>query len=391
MKVGFAGLGKLGLPKALVYSSKGMSVQGVDVSSKRIEWIQANKSVSEPLVNQYWSEHGFPVGCDYRLLHDCDLVFVLAQTPSLPSGRFNLGFVEDAVTQINLVNPDCLVAVSSTVNIGDCLKLQRKHSRIAYNPSFIKQGSIIQDFLLPPYVLVGSDNPVDTKLLTDVWNQIHQQPIITVKVIEAEVIKLAQNVAFTLQMTLANAIGDVCEQFSVDSNVVLDRIYDVRRKYRSGLGYGGPCFPRDVKCFKETCHQVHADLGAVLAEAVDVINERVTVEKYVGKIRGFKPEHIGVVGLAFKSGVPYVYDSQAIKIIQELQLFDSYVFHVFDRLAMAEASHVLQDVNFCESVEEVLEAADVVFIGTKEYCYVTKLTGKPLCRSLASHCCCFNG
>ena len=377
MKLGIVGIGKLGLPKGLVFSSRGMSVVGVDVNSERIREVKSNKATYEPDVNRFWKAFSFPVSCDYRALKGCTVVFVVAQTPSLPSGKFDLSYVSDAVTEVNKVNPSCLVAVSSTVNVGDCDKLRWVHPRIAYNPSFIKQGSIIQDFEKPPYVLMGGD-PEDLDVLEVVWRHIHNSFVSRMSLVEAEVVKLAQNVAFTLDMTLANAIGDVCEKFSVDSNVVLDRIYAVRRKYRSGLGFGGPCFTRDVNCFERTCREVHAELGVALAGVIDDINERVTIRKYAERIMSFDKLKIGVLGLAFKSGVPYVYESQAIKVIRLLQRYDNrFRFYVYDRLAMDEARKVLQDVVFCESVDEVLGHAEVVFVGTKECCSLAKSTGKP--------------
>jgi len=160
--------------------------------------------------------------------------------------------------------------------------------------------------------------------------------------------------------------------------VVLNRIYEVRRKYKSGLGFGGPCFTRDVKCFERTCREVHAELGVALAGAIDDINERVTVRKYAERIISFNKLNVGVLGLAFKSGVPYVYESQAIKVIRFLQRYDNRLrFYVYDALAMDEARKVLDNVVFCGSVEEVLGQAEVVFIGTKECCSLAEAGGKP--------------
>jgi UDPglucose 6-dehydrogenase len=141
-KIGIVGMGKLGIAWAALMSSK-FSVCGVDVSEERIRQIHNKAKFFEPHVNEYLEKYGknLEASTEYDIVKDCYVVFVLTQTPSLPNGKFDVSYVESAVSKIHEVNNNCLITISSTINIGAVDKLSRKyHKQIAYNPEFIKQG-----------------------------------------------------------------------------------------------------------------------------------------------------------------------------------------------------------------------------------------------------------
>lgn len=252
MNLGVIGLGKLGLPLALIFAKIGYKVEGVDINKARLKQIKRNEPFFEPHVNEYLSKYGqnLTVSTDYNVLSDCKVVFIITQTPSLPSGKFDLSYVESALIDLHEINPKCLAVVSSTINIGDMNKLKQIHKRIVYNPEFVKQGSIISDFENPKFVLIGAYSNSDGEQVKSIWKEVHNKPCYIVKPIEAEIIKLSLNVSFTLGISFANMIGELCEKFNADSNKVLNIIYKDRRNYKAGLGFGGVCFPRDVNCFK---------------------------------------------------------------------------------------------------------------------------------------------
>ena len=303
---------------------------------------------------------------DYSILKECDIVFIIVQTPSLQNNKFDLKYVESAVLKLHEINPYCLCVVSSTINIGDTEKLRQIHSRIAYNPEFIRQGSIIHDFLNPKFVLIGAYKEKDGLKIANIWRTLHSKPIYIVKPIEAEIIKLGLNFSFTLAITFANVIGEVCEAFNADPNVVLEIIYKDRRNYKPGLGYAGFCFPRDVSCFNQTCIEMDLKLGNLLAAAVETLNH-LTIEKYVQKIMDYGKRKIGFLGVAYKAGVPYIYESQAIEIAKKL-LKNKRELYIYDKLAEEEARKVLtnKQVHFCNSPEEVIEKSELIFIGTPD-------------------------
>ena len=367
VKIGIIGVGKLGLPLAIIFS-KHFKVYGIDVSEQRIQEILNRENFFEPQVNGYLEKYGnnLTVSTDYTLLENCDVVIIITQTPSLPNGKFDLSYVESALKLLHKANTTCLVVVSSNINIGSIDELSKIHRRICYNPEFIKQGSIIRDFENPKYVVIGAYTKEDGEQVANVWRKIHNKPIYLVKPLEAEIIKLSSNVSFTLGITFANVIGELCEKFDADSNKILDVIYQDRRNYKTGLGFMGPCFPRDVNCFKATALENSINSAYRLASLLKELNDY-TVEKYLQKIKSFSKKKIGILGIAYKPKVPYVYESQPLKIAREL-LADDYQIYIYDPSAQENAKQILKNnAYFCNTIDECLEKAEIIFIGTSNY------------------------
>ena len=367
MKIGIIGVGKLGLPLAVIFS-KHFKVYGIDVSEQRIQQILNREKFFEPQVNEYLEKYGnnLTVSTDYLLLENCDFVIVITQTPSLPNGKFDLRYVESALKQLHKANPTCLVVVSSNINIGSIDELSKIHRRICYNPEFIAQGTIIRDFENPKFVVIGAYTKEDGEQVANIWRKVHDKPIYIVKPVEAEIIKLSSNISFTLGITFANMIGELCEKFNTNSNKVLDIIYQDRRNYKAGLGFMGPCFPRDVNCFKATALENSINSAHKFASLLKELNDYI-VEKYIQKIKSFGKKKIGILGIAYKPNVPYVYESQPLKIAQELHA-DGHQIFVYDPSAQENAKQILKNnAHFCDTVDKCIEEADVIFIGTSNY------------------------
>jgi len=366
MAIGLVGLGKLGLPLTLVFCKAGFRLFGVDISKERIDKINSRERFSEPQVNEYLTKYSdkLTVSTDYRSLQDASTIFVVVQTPSLKSRKFDLKFVKSAVQKIHRVNPEALIVVSSTINIGDLDSLARIHRKICYNPEFIAQGSVIRDFENPKFTLIGAYETRDGEVVAGIWKKVHDKPIFMVKPVEAEIIKMCLNVSFTLAITYANIVGELCEKFNADPDKVLDMIYRDVRKYKSGLGFGGPCFPRDTTCFGAISSSVGVKSALELSKLLNRLNEG-TVERYAGKILDEKPRNVAFIGVAYKQGVGLIDESQPIKILKRVLALDPSVnVSVYDRLAEESARKELPStVYFCESLQEAIDKADVIFIG----------------------------
>jgi len=245
--IGIIGLGKLGLPLASIFAEK-FEVHAVDINKDRINQIINQEKFFEPQLNEYLSRNmkRMKLSTDYSILKECDPVFIIVQTPSLPNGKFDLKYVKSAIEKLHEINPHCLCVISSTINIGDTDKLRKIHSRIAYNPEFIRQGSIIHDFLNPKFVLIGAYEEKDGLKIANIWRTLHDKPIYVVKPVEAEIIKLGLNFSFVLSIAFANVIGEICEAYNADPNTVLEIMYKDRRNYKPGLGAAGPCLTPNV-------------------------------------------------------------------------------------------------------------------------------------------------
>jgi len=253
---------------------------GVDIDEKRIRQIRMNEYIPEPHVNEYISLYGknLKVGTNYEILKECEIVFIIVQSPSLPSGKFNSSYVASALKKLHNVNPNCLAVISSTINVGDMEKFAKIHKRICYNPEMIAQGKIISDFEKPKYIIIGAYDKKEAEILSKFWRKVLAEtapnvPIIIMSPVEAEISKISLNFSFTLGITFANIIGEVCERFGANPNIVLDVIYRDRRSYKPGLGFGGFCFPRDVKNFKALCLELGVKSGYEIAKLIDRIND----------------------------------------------------------------------------------------------------------------------
>lgn len=363
-KMGVIGLGRLGICLAPLLS-KHFKVYGVDVSEQRINQTINRERFHEPQVNEYLEKYGnnLTVSTNYNILQNSDVVFIITQTPSLPTGKFDLQYVKSALRKLHKINPECLAVVSSTINIDDMQKLGKIHKKICYNPEFIRQGSIIYDFKNPKFVLIGAYNQEDGETVAEIWRKVHNKPIHIVKPVEAEIAKLSLNVSFTLGITFTNAIGEVCAAFGANPSKILKLIYLDRRDYQPGLGFGGPCFPRDVKCFKRTCQEKSVLSGSKFADLINMLNNY-TLDRYYHKILEAGKKKIAIIGVSYKPSVALITESQPLKIAEKL-MKEGYELHVYDPLAEDEATEVLNEPNvkFHPTPKECLEHAEAIFMG----------------------------
>jgi len=364
--LGVVGLGKIGLPLALVLCKAGFNVKGVDISEEVVMGVKSRLHRPEPLVDEYLAKYGdrLTVSTDYKALKDVPIVFVITQTPLTEERGLDIGCVKSAVEEVHRVNPNCLVVVSSTLNPGDCDKLRRIHNRLCYNPEFVAQGKIIRDLENPKFTVIGAYERRDGEKVAEVWRRIHTKPIIMVKPVEAELIKIVLNVKFSMDITFANIVGWLCEKYGADPDVVMDTVNRDKRSYKPGLGYAGPCFPRDVMAFATICDKASIVAGRKLADTLNEINSQV-VEEYFKRIVEASQGTIAVLGVTYKPGVPLIDESQPVNIIQKL-ITKGYKVYVYDPMGMENARKKLSGKNiiFCKSMEECVEKADTVFVGT---------------------------
>ena len=383
MKIGVVGLGKLGLPLALVFAKAGFEVIGLETSRKRLKEIWDNKLVSEPKVNDYYANErsmSYQTN-DYQQICECDVIFVVVQTPSLPNNIFDVSHVEAAVKAIHKVNSDCLIVISSTVPPKTCDRLTKIHGRIAYNPEFIRQGSIIDDFENPKFVMIGAYNKDEAGVVMNIWRKVSWMKVYWLKPLEAEIAKLALNVSFCKDITFANVVGEFCESMGANSKAVMDVVNLDRRNYQAGLGYGGVCFPRDTKCF-----QALAPQRGNAFEFIEVLEScnSTTIYDYASKTYFGAKGGIAVIGLTYKRGVPILEESQGLMVLKNIMYnmesfvirrplkvyaYDEGLLEVYDQIR-------LKGVCYCDSLKEALEDADTVFFGLPIKAPLKLLKGK---------------
>ena len=390
MKISIIGLGKLGAPMAAVMAHKGNSVVGVDVNPGYVAAIQQGlPPVNEPglaeLITANRERLSATVDYDAAILAT-DVTFIIVPTPSDPDGRFSMRYVLSAAEKIGaaLRKKDSwhLVVLSSTVMPGSTggqllPALEAASGKkcgpdfgLCYNPEFIALGSVIRDMLRPDMILIGESEERGGALLEQLYTGVcdSNPHIQRMSYVNAELTKISVNTFVTTKISYANMLAQVCETLpGADVDVVTAALgCDTRigPKYlKGGLGYGGPCFPRDNVAFSAMARG--NGVPALLAEATDAINRR-QAPRLAALIRARLPEGgtVGVLGLSYKPETEVIDESQGVALARELSEAGVKVV-VYDPAAMDTARMGLgTSVTFAESAVACAGGADVVAIMT---------------------------
>ncbi|MBU1997929.1 MAG: nucleotide sugar dehydrogenase, partial [Candidatus Omnitrophica bacterium] len=344
------GLGKLGLCTATCFASKGFKVIGVDVDIEKIEKI--NKGVTPipetglaNLLKKYKNNIRATNDYDEAILNS-DVSFIVVATPSLADGSFSNEFLEKALHRIGeslrRIKSYHVVVITSTVMPQTTEKVARfllervsgkkcgRDFGLCYNPEFIALGSVIHDFLNPDFLLIGEMNKKDGDILQEIYTlTCESNPrFARMSPVNAEITKISLNCYITTKITFANSVATLCEKVEgADAFTVCQALgFDSRigSKYiKPGLGYGGPCFPRDNVAFAGFARILESK--AKLAEMVDEVNQD-QVERILHKLNSLAAVsnknkdkiNIGVLGLSYKPNTPVIEDSQALNIAQML-------------------------------------------------------------------------
>jgi UDPglucose 6-dehydrogenase len=386
MKCAVFGLGKLGLPLAVVLASKGHIVVGVDTSKQMVDEVNSRTvSTFEPQVMPLLNHYGRLVRATTDVneaVNNTDLAFIVVPTPSEADGSFSTTYVLQAVELIGSAlrdreEPYSLVLVSTVMpgTMGNVLvpaleeasgKKHEKDFRICYSPEFIALGSVVRDILQPDFVLIGESCSRTGEFLAKIYRDIvgPHVPIERMNFVSAEITKLALNCYVTLKISYANMLGQVCDSIpGADAPKVCKALGNDGRigsRYLvPATAYGGPCFPRDNRAFSNVVGPLE-----VMPQVVDAINRRQTVRigSIVLKALSFG-ERVAVLGLAYKPGTPVVEESAGVAIAEFLadRMLTQPI--VWDPLALDHAQQVLGDkVEYGESLATTLRVADVVVV-----------------------------
>ena len=385
------GLGKLGLCIAACLAAKGYRVTGVDVDKKKVEEInRGDNPIEETGLTELIKKckANLTTTNDYSLaIKDSRITFIVVATPNEADGYFSNEQLKEALKKIAPVIKEKdeyhLVVITSTVMPGTTEHVAKfvlegisgkkcgVDFGLAYNPEFIALGSVIHDFLNPDFILIGEANKRDGEILKKIYKKIceNNPPVARMSPINAEIAKISLNCYLTMKISFANFLASLCEQIEgADADVITDAIgLDSRigRKFlKGGLGYGGPCFPRDNLAFGAFAKKI--GVKPKLGEIVDEVN-RDQVKRIVGIAREqLNPKSkVSILGLSYKHLSPVIEDSQAIGITESL-LRGGYRISVYDPMALANAQSVFGDkVDYAQSVEECLKDSELCILTTR--------------------------
>ena len=387
--ISIIGLGKLGSCMAAVYASKGYHVIGVDLNPVTVATVNDGRApVSETGLQALFTQNRERIEATtdtLKAVNRSDITFIIVPTPSVEDGSFSTQFVTAACQQIGLglatKQGGHLVVLTSTLLPGDCErdvipmleqasgKKVGKDFDFCYSPLFIAIGSVIKNLLHPDFFLVGEFDKPSGDILESFYETTcdNRAPIRRMSIPSAELTKISVNSYVTMKITFANMLGEVAEHIpGADIDDVTDALGNDKRigsaYLKSGLGYGGPCFPRDNRAFAAVA--ARRGVHVPFASKTDEYNQSV-MDRWTANIqRTISPlEPVAIVGTSYKPGTAFAEESQAIGIAKRL-LALGYHLHIFNPYGNEHAQELLGDsVTYHDSLGSCLGSAHVLFLG----------------------------
>ncbi len=393
MKVGVIGSGYVGLVAAACFSEMGNKVICVDVDEKKIENLKNGIiPIYEPgieslvLDNQKKGTLHFTTEIK-EALNESEVVFIAVGTPMGDDGSADLKYVLQVAKDIgNNMSHHIVVVDKSTVPVGtaDLVKktiqdtLDAKQSNLTFdvvsNPEFLKEGAAINDFMRPDRVVVGADNESSMRIMKELYSPFtfNHDRFIGMDIRSAEMTKYAANAMLATKISFINEMANICEHVGADINHVRIGIgSDKRIGYQfiyPGCGYGGSCFPKDVKALISIAKKSGYDAKLISSvEKVNADQKNVLFKKVVQKFgQNLSGKTFAVWGLSFKPGTDDMREAPSINLINSIIINGGKV-NAYDPKATEQSKFYLKDldVNYCKDKYSALIDVDAVILVTE--------------------------
>jgi len=392
MKITMVGTGYVGLVSGTCFAETGIDVTCVDVDTTKINNLKKGiLPIWEPglddMVKRNSEKNKLKFSTSLKdCLEDVDVVFSAVGTPPDEDGSADLQYVLAVAKEVGQHMNDYLVIVTkSTVPIGTAEKvrkviqdeLDKRNSTLDFdvssNPEFLKEGSAIQDFLKPDRIVVGVDTERAEKVMRKLYKPfvLNNHPVLIMDVPSAEMTKYAANSMLATKISFMNDIANFCEIVGADAkNVRLGIGADSRIGHKflyPGAGYGGSCFPKDVKALIKTADD--NDYSLDILKSVEAVNDRQKSVVYNKIARyfnhDFKGKTIALWGLAFKPNTDDMREAPSIVFINKI-LAEGGKIKAYDPVAIEESKRKIGDiVEYAEDMYDALIDADALVIITE--------------------------
>lgn len=391
MNIAIVGTGYVGLVSGTCFAEMGAHVTCVDVDAQKIEKLKNGiMPIYEPgleeLVKRNAEVGRLKFTTDLtEVLDDVEVVFSAVGTPPDEDGSADLKYVLAVARQFGQhINKYTILVTKSTVPVGTAKKvkaaIQEELDRrgvnvpfdVASNPEFLKEGAAIKDFMSPDRVVVGTESEKATKVMTRLYKPflINNFRVIFMDIPSAEMTKYAANAMLATRISFMNDIANLCERVganvdSVRKGIGTDSRIGSKFLY-AGCGYGGSCFPKDVKALVHTGldHGYHMEV----IEAVERVNEKqksIVYDKIVKAVGDVKGKTVALLGLAFKPETDDMREAPALVVIDKLLQAGATV-RVFDPIAINECQRRIGDtVTYCKDMYDACDGADVLALMTE--------------------------
>lgn len=392
MNIAVVGTGYVGLVTGACFAETGVDVTCIDVNKEKIENLKKGiipiyEPGLEDLVHRNIKAGRLHFSTSLTdCLEDVQIVFSAVGTPPDEDGNADLKYVLEVASTIGKhINKYTLVVTKSTVPVGTAWKVKAAIQKeldkrgvdvefdVASNPEFLKEGNAIDDFMSPDRVVVGVETGRARKLMTKLYKpfMLVNFRVIFMDILSAEMTKYASNSMLATRISFMNDIANLCELVGADITAVRDGIgadSRIGRKFLyAGCGYGGSCFPKDVKALIKTAEQ-HGYSMRVL-KAVEEVNEiqkgilfRKLDKHYKGELKG---KTIALWGLSFKPGTDDMREAPSLVLIDEL-LKAGCMVRAFDPVAMPEAKRRLgESIYYASDIYDAVLDADALMLVTE--------------------------
>jgi UDPglucose 6-dehydrogenase len=386
LKIGVVGTGYVGLVVGAGLAENGNTVVCVDKDAAKIEALKRGVvPIYEPglseLITRNTAEERLRFTTDLpEAVRASDIIFVAVGTPQDEDGSADMTHVLAVAEAIGRAMDGYKVIVNkSTVPVGTAARVRKviegltKHPfAVVSNPEFLKEGAAVGDFLKPDRVVVGADDPQAEALMKELYEPFVRtgNPILTMDPASAELTKYASNAMLATRISFMNEIANLCDQVGADVRQVrLGMGADERIGSGflfPGIGYGGSCFPKDVKALMRLAQDAGTTLQVV--DAVDRVNaaqKELLVPRIVKHLGSLQGKVVAIWGLAFKPRTDDMREAPAVSIIEGL-LRGGATVRVYDPKAMEAARPMLGDrVTWCAKSYECVEGADALVLATE--------------------------
>lgn len=393
MKITVVGTGYVGLVSGTCFADVGIEVVCVDIDQKKIDNLKKGiipiyEPGLEELVLRNYNNGRLSFSTDLEeAIQGSDVVFIAVGTPPGEDGSADLSYVLAVAKEVGeKMNGYLVVATKSTVPVGTGEKVKAEIAKalaarnsdlkfsVASNPEFLKEGAAVEDFLKPDRIVIGSEDESAEEIMRRLYKpfQLSGERMIFMDIPSAEMTKYTANAMLATKISFMNDIANLCERVGADVNMVRRGIgSDTRignKFIYPGVGYGGSCFPKDVKAIIRTAKEYDYDLRVL--QAVEEVNEaqkHVLVEKVKKRFgEDLTGKTFALWGLSFKPNTDDMREAPSLVIIDALKKMGATV-KAYDPIAMDHARefYLGDAITYCQDIYETCDDADALLMVTE--------------------------
>jgi len=387
MKISIIGSGYVGLVSGTCFSETGNYVKCIDIDIEKVKKLSNGElTIFEPGLEKLFLKNirekrlKFTSNLE-KGISDADIIFLALPTPPGKDGHADLKYILKVADQLGSLIKDYKIIVDkSTVPVGTAAKVRKliaKNCKVDFdvvsNPEFLREGAAVEDFMKPDRIVIGTESEKARKILSELYSPFVRQgnPIIYMDQNSAELTKYAANSFLATKISFMNEIALLCEKLDADVDLVRNGIgTDSRIGKRflfPGIGYGGSCFPKDVKALIKSAKEVEYDFK--ILNAVEFVNEfqKIYIIDKINKYfkKNINGKHFALWGLSFKPNTDDIREAPSLVIIKKLLDAGASV-SVFDPEAINNVRNVFgSKINYSKNIYDCLINADGLIIATE--------------------------